>query len=165
MARMRCTTRCASCCSRTDLPRAAINVSSVQSNSLAAAGRATAIGLLAVVCWSCTVGLMRSVAEPLGAVGGAAMLYTVSALCVAAVRGLPRPAQWRAMHPAYFWGCGLLFAVYEICLSLAIGLAQDRAQALELGLINYLWPSLTIVLAVLLRQQHARWWLWPGVLL
>jgi hypothetical protein len=24
---------------------------------------ATAIGLLAVVCWSCTVGLMRSVAE------------------------------------------------------------------------------------------------------
>lgn len=165
MARMRCTTRCASCSSRTDLPRAAIDVSSLQNSSPVAAGRATAIGLLAVVCWSCTVGLMRSVAEPLGAVGGAAMLYTVSALCVAAVRGLPRPSQWRAMHPAYFWGCGLLFAVYEICLSLAIGLAQDRAQALELGLINYLWPSLTIVLAVLLRQQHARWWLWPGVLL
>ena len=42
-------------------------MSSAHSSSPAAAGRATAIGLLAVVCWSCTVGLMRSVAEPLGA--------------------------------------------------------------------------------------------------
>ena len=32
-------------------------------------------------------------------------------------------------------------------------------------MINYLWPSLTIVLAVLCRQQGARWWLWPGVAL
>src|SRR5256885_7419032 len=71
---MRCTTRCASCCSRTELPRATIDVSSLQNNSPVAAGRATAIGLLAEVCWSCTVGLMRSVAEPLAAVGGPAML-------------------------------------------------------------------------------------------
>ena len=33
--------------------------------------RRFSIGLLAVLCWSCTVGLMRAVAEPLGAVGGA----------------------------------------------------------------------------------------------
>jgi drug/metabolite transporter (DMT)-like permease len=69
------------------------------------------------------------------------------------------------MHPAYLWGCGLLFVVYEICLSVAVGLAHDRSQAMEIGLINYLWPSLTIVLAVLCGQQAARWWLWPGVLI
>ena len=41
--------------------------------------RATWIGLLAVLCWSCTVGLMRAVAEPLGAVGGAAVAATGAA--------------------------------------------------------------------------------------
>ncbi|KGH25892.1 MULTISPECIES: aromatic amino acid DMT transporter YddG [Comamonas] len=134
----------------------------------AAARRATLIGLLAVLCWSCTVGLMRAVAEPLGAVGGAACLYTMAAICVAAARGRKgwrELARWRSMHPAYLWGCGLLFVVYEICLSVAVGLAHDRSQAMEIGLINYLWPSLTIVLAVLCGQQAARWWLWPGVLI
>lgn len=134
----------------------------------AAAQKATAIGLIAVLCWSCTIGLMRAVAEPLGAVGGAASLYTMAALCIAVVRGHKgwrELARWRSMHPVYLWGCGALFVVYEICLSVAVGLADDRSQAMEIGVINYLWPSLTIAFAVLWGQQHARWWLWPGLLI
>ena len=131
----------------------------------AALHRATWIGLIAVVCWSCTVGLMRSVAEALGAIGGAAVLYSVSALFVLLVKGVPTRAQLRGVSRVYLIACGLLFACYEICLSVAIGLAHDRPQSLELGMINYLWPCLTIVLAVLCRQQRARWWLWPGVAL
>ena len=135
------------------------------STSAAQVRRATWIGLIAVLCWSCTVGLMRSVAEALGALGGAAVLYTVSAVFVLGVKGLPTKAQLRSTSRIYLIVCGLLFAFYEICLSVAIGLAHDRPQSMELGMINYLWPCLTIVLAVLCRQQHARWWLWPGVLL
>lgn len=134
----------------------------------AAVQKATAIGLIAVLCWSCTIGLMRAVAEPLGAVGGAASLYTMAALCIAVVRGRKgwrELARWRSMHPVYLWGCGALFVVYEICLSVAVGLADDRSQAMEIGVINYLWPSLTIAFAVLWGQQHARWWLWPGLLI
>ena len=130
--------------------------------------KATLIGLLAVLCWSCTIGLMRAVAEPLGAVGGAAALYTTAAVCIAVARrrkGWREVARWREMHPVYLWGCGALFVIYEVCLSVAVGLAHDRAQAMEIGVINYLWPSLTIALAVLCRQQFARWWLWPGLLI
>lgn len=127
--------------------------------------RATVIGLMAIVCWSGTVGLMRSVAEALGALGGAATLYTVSAALVLLVHGVPTRAQVRATSPVYLWGCGLLFVLYEVCLSLAIGWAQDRQQTLELGMINHLWPCLTMVLAVACRQERARWWLWPGVAL
>ena len=130
--------------------------------------KATLIGLLAVLCWSCTIGLMRAVAEPLGAVGGAAALYTTAAVCIAVARrrkGWREVARWREMHPVYLWGCGALFVIYEVCLSVAVGLAHDRAQAMEIGVINYLWPSLTIALAVLCRQQLARWWLWPGLLI
>ena len=135
------------------------------SHDAASVRRATLIGLVAVLCWSSTVGLIRSVSEALGALGGAAMLYSVSAALLLAVQGVPRVAQLRSVSKVYLLGCGLLFVLYEICLSVAIGLAQDRAQSMELGMINYLWPSLTIVLAVLCRQQGARWWLWPGVTL
>ncbi|WP_284336330.1 aromatic amino acid DMT transporter YddG [Comamonas sp. NoAH] len=127
--------------------------------------RATVVGLVAVLCWSCTVGLIRSVAEGLGALGGAAVLYTVSAILVLLVNGVPGRAQLRSVSRVYLVVCGLLFALYEICLSVAIGLAHDRPQSMELGMINYLWPCLTIVLAVVCRQQHARWWLWPGAAL
>ena len=131
----------------------------------AAVQRATLIGLVAVLCWSSTIGLMRSVAEALGALGGAAMLYSVSAVLVLLVKGLPTRTQLRSISRMYLMVCGALFAMYEICLSVAIGLAHDRAQSMELGMINYLWPSLTIVLAVACRQQQARWWLWPGAAL
>lgn len=127
--------------------------------------RATLIGLIAVLCWSCTVGLMRSVSEALGALGGAAVLYSVSAIFVMLAKGVPTLSQLRGVSRVYLIACGLLFAFYEICLSVAIGLAHDRPQSLELGMINYLWPCLTIVLAVVCRQQQARWWLWPGVAL
>ncbi|MCJ9709614.1 EamA family transporter, partial [Bordetella hinzii] len=85
--------------------------------------RATAIGLLAIVCWSAAVGLIRSIAEALGPAGGAACLFTASALLVCLVRGLPALSRF---HPVYLYGCGALFAAYEICLALAIGLAHTR---------------------------------------
>ena len=32
-------------------------------------------------------------------------------------------------------------------------------------MVNYLWPCLTIVFAVLFNGERARWWIVPGVLL
>jgi drug/metabolite transporter (DMT)-like permease len=59
--------------------------------------------------------------------------------------------------PTYLFGCGGLFIVYMACLFLAVGTATNRLQVLEVGLVNYLWPSLTLVLAVplLARKAHA----------
>ncbi|MGK3141123.1 aromatic amino acid DMT transporter YddG [Pantoea sp. C2G6] len=124
--------------------------------------RATLIGLIAILLWSCSVGLLRSVSEAFGATGGAALIYTTTALLLCLSRGLPKPG---AMPAIYLWLGGALFVGYEISLALAIGLASDRSQSLELGMINYLWPCLTIVLAILFNQQRCRVWLWPGVAL
>ena len=63
--------------------------------------RATLVGLGAVLCWSTSVGLFRSVAEHLGPIGGAASVFSASALLVTLRFGLPRLAQLRKMHPAY----------------------------------------------------------------
>ena len=42
--------------------------------------RATTIGFAAIILWSTMVGLIRGVSEGLGAVGGAAMIYSLSGL-------------------------------------------------------------------------------------
>ncbi len=111
---------------------------------------------------STTLGLLRSVSEAFGPTGGAALIYSITALLLCLTRGLPDP---RVLPRRYLLVGGGLFVGYEICLALAIGLAHDRTQSLELGMINYLWPSLTIVLAIPFNQQRFRHWLWPGLLL
>jgi len=123
---------------------------------------ATGFGILAILLWSMSVALTRSLAESLGAYGAAAAIYTLSGILVWVVVGKP---QWRGQSLRYILGCGPLFVFYMVAFSLAIGLANSRQQTLELGLINYLWPSLTLLFAIPLLKLKARWWIWPGVTL
>jgi drug/metabolite transporter (DMT)-like permease len=69
------------------------------------------------------------------------------------------------MSRKYLLGCGTLFVTYMIALYLALGMARDRQQVLEVGLLNYLWPVLTLLLSVILLRQSARWTLLPGTVL
>lgn len=60
--------------------------------------RATLTGLAAILLWSTMVGLIRSVSEGLGPVGGAAMIYTVSGLlCLVTVSFLKSGASLPAI--------------------------------------------------------------------
>lgn len=124
--------------------------------------RATLMGLLAIVLWSSVVGLIRSVSEALGPIGGAAMIYSVGAIFLVVVMGLPRLNHFP--KPYLLLG-SLLFVTYEICLSLSLGYANNRLQAIELGMINYLWPSLTVLMAIVFNGQKATLWVIPGLLL
>ncbi|GLW37245.1 aromatic amino acid DMT transporter YddG [Pectobacterium actinidiae] len=124
--------------------------------------RATLTGLLAIVLWSTSVGLIRSLTEALGPIGGAAMIYSTSTLCLLAFYGLPRI---KTLPRAYLFAGGAMFVCYEIFLSLSIGLADSRMQAMEIGMINYLWPSLTILFSLFINQQKSRFLLWPGLAL
>ncbi|HEJ7118264.1 aromatic amino acid DMT transporter YddG [Serratia marcescens] len=124
--------------------------------------RATLFGLLAIVLWSSVVGLIRSVSEGLGPIGGAAMIYSVSAVFLLVALGVPK---WRSFPRPYLILGSLLFVSYEICLSLSLGYANTRLQAIEVGMINYLWPCFTVLMALALNGQKAKWWLLPGLLL
>lgn len=123
---------------------------------------ATLFGFIAILLWSMSVALTRSLAEALGPFGAAASIYTVSGIMVWMASGKPT---LRGQSPAYLILCGLLFVFYMVAFSLAIGLAHSRQQTLELGLINYLWPSLTLLFAVPLLKLKVRWWMWPGAAL
>jgi drug/metabolite transporter (DMT)-like permease len=124
----------------------------------------TVLGLLAIVFWSTTIGVSRSLVEKVGPMTAAAALLLVGGAlgCVwLALRegGLGGTARLPA---GYLAGCGALFVAYEVCLYLALGLAEDRPQVLVVGVINYLWPGLTLVLSVPLLKRRAGPLLFPG---
>jgi drug/metabolite transporter (DMT)-like permease len=122
----------------------------------------TIAGCLAILIWSTTVGLVRNVAEQLGPIGGAAMIYSVSALFLLVAIGAPR---FKVFSLKYLLIGGALFVSYEICLSLALGMANNRIQAVEMGVINYLWPSLVVLLAVFTSKKPVDKRLYPAIAL
>lgn len=65
----------------------------------------------------------------------------------------------------YLIAGSVLFVSYEICLALSLGYAATRHQAIEVGMVNYLWPSLTILFAILFNGQKTNWLIVPGLLI
>lgn len=123
---------------------------------------ATLIGLIAVLLWSSIVGLIRSVSESLGATGGAAMMYSVASVFLLMSVGFPKIQKFPRKY--LIWG-SILFVSYELCLSLSIGYANTNRQAIEVGMVNYLWPALTMVAAIIFNQQKSNLLVIPGFLI
>lgn len=108
------------------------------------------------------MGLIRTVTEQFSPIGGAALIYTVSSVFLMLVMGGPK---FKHFSLRYVLIGGALFVSYEICLALALGMANDRHQALEMAVINYLWPALTVLFAVFLSRKPVHILVYPSVAL
>ncbi|MGE8359370.1 aromatic amino acid DMT transporter YddG [Pseudomonas sp.] len=124
--------------------------------------KATLIGLIAIVLWSSIIGLIRGVSESLGATGGAALIYSVASVLLLFTVGFPRLRKFPRRY--LVWG-SVLFVSYELCLALSIGYANTSRQAIEVGMVNYLWPAFTILAAIAFNKQRANLMIVPGILL
>lgn len=128
---------------------------------------ATLAGIAAILLWSTTVALGRSVTEQFGPELGGAMVHLVaSALLVPVVllNSRLKPSSGR-LSGRYIIGCGVPFVVNLVTLFLALGGAHNRAQTVEVGLVNYLWPAFTVLLSLWLLGNRADWGIVPGTLL
>lgn len=118
----------------------------------------TALGVLAIVLWSTSVAFSRSLTEALGTLTAAASIYSLAGIlaCVYVWRS-PRVLQgMRTLTKTYLVVCGSLFVVYMICLYAAIGMASSRPQVIVVGLINYLWPSLSLAFSISILRRRAK---------
>lgn len=122
----------------------------------------TLAGVAAILLWSSVMGLARAVTEMLGPIGGAAAIYTVASIFLMLVMGVPK---LRSYSPRYVLLGGSLFVAYEICLALALAMANTRQQAIEMLVINYLWPALTVLLAVLTSGKKTSLLVYPSIAL
>ena len=124
--------------------------------------RATLIGLAAPVCWGMSVGLIRSITEEFGLAAGLTMLYASTCLFLVFFLGLPN---LKAYPKKYLFFGIPLSNVCSICFCLSLYLSDGGQQTVEVGMVNYLWPCLVVLFAVLFNGQKARWWIAPGVVI
>ena len=123
---------------------------------------ATLIGLIAPFMWGASVSLVRTIAENFGIAQGQCLLYIVAATALFFLIGFPKfdriPWQYKTI--------GLATAnLSSITFCLSLYFSNGGTQTMEVGMVNYLWPTLTIVFAILFNGQKARWWIAPGALL
>lgn len=122
----------------------------------------TVIGLLAIVLWGFMAGLVRLVSESFGATLGSALIYTVGGILPLVVR---KPTPIRRAPRKYLIICGIMFVAYEASISLSIGLASTAAQSVEVSLVNYLWPTLLVLMtAAVSHKRGAVWKALPGAI-
>lgn len=128
--------------------------------------RSTFLGLIAILLWSTTIAFSRSLTEQLGTFTAAALIY-----CLAGVFGLLYATffggglrQILSLPKLYLFGCGGLFVAYMVCLYLSIGLAATRTQVLAVGLINYLWPGLSLLFSIPILGHKAKPLLLVGII-
>lgn len=124
--------------------------------------RATLIGLLAPLCWGMGVSLVRGIAEGFGLAQGQTLLYITAAVCLFFVIGIP---DLRTVDRRY-----LIFGLptanaSSLCFTLAIFFSAGGTQTMEAAMVNYLWPALTLLFAVVFNGVRSRWWIAPGMVL
>ena len=129
--------------------------------------RYTLCGFVAILLWSTTIAIIRSLTEQVGPITSAASIYLVAGFLslIPLSYSRDRIAQIRALSRLYLFGCGVIFVFYMLAIYLAVGLANDRQQVLEVGLINYLWPVFILLFSVFLLGKNARFSLIPGMIL
>ena len=96
-------------------------------------------------------GLVRLVSESFGATLGSALIYTVGGVLLFIVR---RPKPISQAPRKYLIAGGVMFIAYEASISLSIGLATTNAQSVEVSLVNYLWPTLLVLMTAAVSRKH-----------
>jgi len=127
----------------------------------------TIFGILAILFWGTTIAFSRSLIEQLGPLTAASWIYLLSGIwsCIYLISkpgGIKKTFQLPIL---YLIGCGALFVIYTVSLYLAVGLAFSREQVIEVSIINYLWPGLTLVFSLPILHKKGRITLIPGVVL
>jgi len=107
----------------------------------------TASGLGAILLWSATFAFARSLSEQVGPLTAGAAAYLIGGcFCLLRLAWSAKPlSQLLKLPKPYLLGCGSLFVFLHCRHLLCGGLARDREQVLEIALVNYLWPALTIL--------------------
>ncbi|AWL28707.1 drug/metabolite DMT transporter permease [Acinetobacter defluvii] len=110
---------------------------------------ATLLGFSAILLWSSLVGLLKKLSSLLGADYAVTLMYSLSTVILLIIFKIPN---LKIIPKIYLIGASLLFLVYELCFSYAIALAQTSQQAIEISLVNYLWPSLTVAMLIIFKE-------------
>lgn len=122
--------------------------------------RATAIGVLAPMLWGMSVGITRGITENFGVAEGLVALYALVSAVLLLIFGRPRLRLFSWKYLVFGIGSANLSAV---CFVFSLAFSDGGHQTMEVGMVNYLWPCLTILFGILFNGQKAHWWIVFGI--
>lgn len=127
---------------------------------------ATFLGLVALFFWATSVAFTRTLSEVLGPITLMAVSFGVGGL-ISLCFEFWRYRKIRALSPPswpYLIFCGIFFIGYTLGYVPALAMAKDRQVALQLGVVNYLWPGFIVLGSVYFLKYRPRWYfLLPGL--
>ncbi|HCI3537966.1 TPA: aromatic amino acid DMT transporter YddG [Acinetobacter baumannii] len=110
---------------------------------------ATLIGLSAILMWASMVGFVKHITTVIGPDVGITLIYSLSALLLLIIFRVPN---FKLISKKYLILGAILFIAYELCFSFALAYSKTAQQAIEVSIVNYLWPSLTVLAFVIFRE-------------
>ena len=127
----------------------------------------TIFGILAILFWGTTIAFSRSLTEQLRPLTTASWIYLLSGIwsCIYLFSKPGSIKKTFQLPILYLIGCGTLFIFYMVCLYLAVGLAFSREQVIEVSIINYLWPGLTLIFSLPILHKKGKIMLIPGIVI
>lgn len=119
---------------------------------------ATSLGVTAILFWSTIFAVAGSLTAQVGALTSSALAFLLGGT-VGLLPLLTSQTQRRhlfALRPAYLLTCGGLFVAYQMSLYTAMSLATGSRQVMEISILNYLWPTLTLLFSIPILKTRAR---------
>lgn len=120
--------------------------------------RYTAYGLIAILIWSTSSAVIRTLSEQMGAFTSGLITGLLGGLFGLALGYKTGEIQQLRKAPKSFWTvCLPLYLIYRISMMLSICTAETRQQVLATGLLRDLWPVATMLFFLILYRSKADW--------
>lgn len=116
----------------------------------------TIAGILAIVMWSITITISRSLSEKLGPTTAALSIFIFASAASFITLTNPKERKKTLQLPKkYLIICGLLFIAHNSTLFLAVGFSTSMEQVLHVTILNYLWPFFTLLFVYFILKRPA----------
>ena len=125
------------------------------------------MGILAILLWSTNIAFGRRLAELFGVFTSGALIFLLAGIIstIVLMRSQKTFQVWKGISPRYIVGCGIFFVVNTVTLQIATGLAANHTQVIIVGILNYLWTALSLIISIWVFGNKPRWFLSIGILL
>lgn len=125
----------------------------------------TICGLLAIIFWSSSVAIIKSLSAKVGDIMPTVFVYLSGGIVLFLWERFSNSKGYFSFSRKYLATCGPLFIICMICFYLAVGATSSQESAIGVGLANYTWPSLTLILSIPILGKKAKPMLILGIIL
>ncbi len=124
----------------------------------------TFAGVISCIIWSAAILVMNVLGGAFGPLRAATLELGIAGAILAVSAFIRGDLRRIGLHSRRcHLVCGTFWILNLTLCWLAVSLVHSKGELLVTGLLNYLWPSLTLLLSIPILHKRANGWLLPGM--